>query len=460
MSSTANTLVPVATFNGTSTYSSSFQQVLTRAVQTASLPGELVQASINTLDSQQQALSSLLSTFATLQGDVQSIASAAQGNVTANVSDSSLVSATASSSAQLGTYTITVDNVGSAATAMSQAGTPPVTDPTSTSISSSSTFTLAVNGTDTTITPSGSSLDDLATAINSADAGVQATVVNVGGSSADYRLFLTSATVGQNEIALTDSGGNSLVTQIAQGADAQYNVNGETDTNGKPVVIDSDSDQITLAPGLTVNLLGQDSSTPVTVTVSADQSGLSSALSSFATDYNSAQSALTAQTGQNAGPLGGQSIIYTLRDMLYGLAQYGGGPANIPTLNALGLQVDQTGTMSFDASTFSGLSGTDVSNFLGTTASGGFLQAANNALNSVTDPNTGCLETSVNNITSEITGAQSKLSDDTAQVTTLQNSLMTQLSAADAAIATLQSQTTYFTDLFQAEYGNPNENGA
>src|SRR5208283_1844678 len=146
------------------------------------------------------------------------------------------------------------------ATAMSQAGSPAVTDPTSGNISSSSTFTLDVTGADTTITPSGSSLDDLATAINNADAGVQATVVNVGGTTADYRLSLTSANVGQNSIALNDSNGSDLVTQMANGAPAQYNVNNETDANGQPSVITSNTDQITLAPGLTVKLLGQDSS--------------------------------------------------------------------------------------------------------------------------------------------------------------------------------------------------------
>src|ERR1017187_5951060 len=183
MSSSANTLIPIATFSGSSTYSASFQQVLTRAVQIASLPGELLLASVNTLATEEQALSSLLATFAQLQGAMQNVASAAQGSVNARVSDGSLLSATASSGAQLGTYTVTVDHLGSAATAMSQAGSPAVIDPASGNISSSSTFTLDVGGTDTTITPSGSSLDDLADAINDADAGAQATVVNVGGSS-------------------------------------------------------------------------------------------------------------------------------------------------------------------------------------------------------------------------------------------------------------------------------------
>jgi flagellar hook-associated protein 2 len=454
MSSSTNSLVPIATFSGQSTYSSSFQQVLTRAVETASLPGELVEANINTLSNQQSALSSLLSTFASLQGALQSVAAAAQGSISATVSDNTLVSATAASTALPGSYTLTVDNVGSAATAMSQAGTPPVTDPSSGNVSSSSTFTLDIDGTDTTITPTGNSLNDLATAINNADAGVQATVVNVGGSSgADYRLALTSDTMAEENIVLNDSNNNNLMTQVAPGAPAQYSVNGSTE-------VDSSTDQITLAPGLTVNLLAADPSTNVTVTVSSNQSGLSSALSGLATAYNNAASALAAQTGQNAGPLDGQSIIFELHDMLNSIAQYGGGPTNIPTLTSLGLEVDQTGNMSFSSSGFSSLNSSDITTFLGSTASGGFLQAANNALNSVTDATTGSLETSINLIQNEITSDQNQVTDDTAQVTTLQNALMTQLSDADAAIAALQSQTTYFTQLFQAEYGNNTNNGA
>jgi flagellar capping protein FliD len=123
-------------------------------------------------------------------------------------------------------------------------------------------------------------------------------------------------------------------------------------------------------------------------------------------------------------------------------------------LNDLGLTVSDSGTLSFDASTFSAANIADIQQFLGSTASSGFLQSANNALTAVTDPTTGMLQTEDNSIQNEITSENSYISEQQVTISALQKSLTAQLSAADAAIATLQSQNTYFQDLFTAEYGN------
>jgi hypothetical protein len=85
--------------------------------------------------------------------------------LTSSVSDST-VSATVGSGATAGTYTISVGSLGSYSTALSDAGTTPVADPTTQSLSASSTFSLTVGGTTTTITPASSDLQDLAAAIN------------------------------------------------------------------------------------------------------------------------------------------------------------------------------------------------------------------------------------------------------------------------------------------------------
>jgi flagellar hook-associated protein 2 len=304
-----------------------------------------------------------------------------------------------------------------------------------------------VNGTAYTITPSGTSLESLASAINGANDGVQATIVNVGStSSADYRLALTSSSLGANTITLA-AGSTQLLNTLSTGADAQYKVNGGTTD------VNSTSNQVTLAPGLTVNLLQQTTS-PVTITVSTDYSSLQSALSTFATDYNSAVSALSPQYGQSGGALSGQSIIYELSNVLNGFSQFTDPSGSVATLNDLGLTVSDSGTLSFDASTFSAANIADIQQFLGSTASSGFLQSANNALTAVTDPTTGMLQTEDNSIQNEITSENSYISEQQVTISALQKSLTAQLSAADAAIATLQSQNTYFQDLFTAEYGN------
>jgi flagellar hook-associated protein 2 len=440
--------ISIPTFSGSSTFSSSFQQVLTNAVEQASLPIQQMQNDVTDLTSQQSALSQLESTFESLSSALQDIGSAASGSPSASVSDQSVVSASATSSALPGTYSIQVDTMGSYATAMSQAGSTTVTDPTTQNISSASSFTLTVNGTNTTITPADGSLEGLASAINSSSAGVQATIVNLGSNtSPDYRLVVTSdslGSLGSNGIQLSD-GSSELLGNFSDGSPATYQVNGSS------TVLQSNSPQVTLSPGLTVTLLGT-SSDPATVTVSQDFSSLQSALSNFASAYNSAVSAVGQQIGQNAGPLSGQSIVYTLSDALQSISQYMSGSGAVAATSDFGLSVDNTGQMSFDASTFDAQNSAAITQFLGSATSGGFMQAATNALTAVDDPNTGDLETEANGLQDQINSENQLIQDYQTRVTTMETNLESQLSQADAAIAVLQSQKTYYADLFQAEY--------
>ncbi|MGD1070254.1 MAG: flagellar filament capping protein FliD [Bryobacteraceae bacterium] len=457
MSTSSVTPAPI-TFNGSSTYSSAFQQVINRAVSIASLPMEALQGDVTTLTGQQSALTSLGTDFSALQSAVQALGNDVAGSPSAQVSDSSAVSATASAGALDGTYTIQVDDVGSSTTTLSDPSLPTVTDPTSGNISSASSFTLTVNGVSNTITPSGTSLEDLASAINSAGDGVQATIVNVGSdASPDYRLAVTSDNLGADTVQLND-GTNDLLDTLSTGADAQYKVNGgATD-------VQSTSSQLTLSPGLTVNLLAQTSS-PVTITVSNDYSALENDLSDFVSAYNSAAAAVQKNVGQNGGALQGDSLIDTLTGILGQITQYTSGSGSVSNLADLGLTLDDSGQLSFDSSTFSAASPADVQQFLGSigassSSGAGFLQTVNNDLTSVTDTTSGLVATDYNSIQAQIAGDNSKISDDQVNIGDLTTNLQAQLSQADATIATLQSQDTYFNELFQAEYGTNGTNSS
>jgi flagellar hook-associated protein 2 len=441
------------TFTGSSTFSSSFQQVLTRAVQLASLPMQQMQNHVNDLTNQQTALTQLESTFQSLDTALQNIGAASGGSSSASVNDPSSVSAATTSSALPGTYSIQVDSLGSYTTALSQAGSTPVTDPTTQNIGSASSFTLTVNGANTTITPADSSLEGLAAAINSASAGVQATIVNLGSNaSPDYRLVVTGNSLGSDTIQLSE-GSTNLLNTISTGAQATYKVNGSS------TELQSNSRQVTLAPGLTVTMLDT-SSQPDTITVSTDYSSLQSALSSFATAYNSAVNAVQGQIGQNAGALSGQSIVYTLNGVLQSIAQYSSGSGAVTSLDDLGLSVDKTGQMSFDASTFGAQSAAAISQFLGSASSSGFMNAATNSMASVDNTNSGSIETEYAALQNQIDGQNDLISQEQSRITDMETNLQNELTQADAAIATLQSQKTYYTDLFQAEYNNNGSNGA
>jgi flagellar hook-associated protein 2 len=447
--------ITIPTFTGSSTYSSSFQQVLNRAVEMAALPVQQLQIGVNNLTNQQSALNSLETSFQSLGAALQAIGAAVAGNASASVSDPTSLSASATSSALPGTYSIQVDSPGSYSTAISQAGSPVVTDPTTQSISSASSFTLTANGTTTTVTPANGSLEGLASAINTSSAGVQATIVNIGsGASPDYRLVVTSTSLNADPIQLTDStsGSPDLLGTPTLGSPATYQVNGSS------TILQSDSPQVTLAPGLTVTLLGT-SSGPDTVTVATDYSALSNALSSFATAYNSAFSAVEQQTGQSGGALAGQSIVYTMQNMLESLSEYSSGAGPAADLLNLGLQVSDTGVMSFDASTFSALNPADVAQFLGSATTGGFLQAATNDLSSIDDSTSGDIASENTALQSQITSQNTQITNKENQITIMENNLLSELSQADAAIADLQEQKSYYTQLFQAQYSTNGTGG-
>ena len=143
----------LVTFNGSSTYSSAFQQVITRAVGIASLPMQSLQTPVTTLTSQQSSLSALGTDFGTFnrryrrwaprRRELRPLRSPIRPQSAPPLPQARCPEPIPFRSTILGSSTVT----------LSQAGSPPVTDPTTGNISSSSTFTLTVNNIANTITP-------------------------------------------------------------------------------------------------------------------------------------------------------------------------------------------------------------------------------------------------------------------------------------------------------------------
>jgi flagellar hook-associated protein 2 len=400
--------------------------------------------------SQQTALSSLNSTFSSLQSSVTGLQTALNSTLlSSSVSDPSVVRANLQPGALAGTYYIEVDNLGSYSNAVSVAGSTPVTDPTTQGISSSSSLALSVGTQTTTITPASSSLQDLVTAINTQAAGqVQATIVNVGSTaSPDYRLSLQSNALTSDAIDLTDNSGD-LISSSTAGAEASYKLNGSS------TAINSSSRTITVAPGLTLNLLNQtNSGSVVSVTVSDDPSGLASAFSSFANAYNNAVTALAQQHGSSGGALEGDSLIQSLQSVLGQLGTYSNG-SSASALANYGITLDQTGQLSVNTSAFTSAANSNFAGLLstlGSSTTGGFLQTATNLLNGVEDPLSGQIQSEQKQVSGQITKQQTQIADEQARVSRLQTNLTAELAKADSAIASLESQVSYVTGLF-AQY--------
>lgn len=459
-STSAASLTAPPTFTGVSNFASSLQQVLTRSEGIAALPLDADEATVTSLQTTQSDLQGLDTVFTNLQQAVTSLQDTISSNLlSASTSDDSTVTASVGAGATAGTYSISVSNLGAYSTALSDAGSPPVTDPTSQGISSSTSYTLSLGSTLIPITAASSDLQDLDTAINSQVGGqVQATLVNVGStSSPDYRLSLQSGTLTTDVIGLTDSSGHDLISTRTPGAPAAYSVDNSP-------TISSDSPTVTLSPGLTVNLIGQSASgASTTITVSDSASNLASAFSSFAGSYNAAVDALSQYHGQGGGALEGDSLLQTLTTALDQMGNYSDGSPTGALAN-YGITLDQTGQLDVDTSTFTTAANANfpaLLNILGNTSTGGFLETSQNLMNSIEDPTTGALKVEESSVAGEITTAQQNVANEQATVNQIQTSLTQQISQADSAIAELESQVSYVTGLFAQYTGatNTEQNG-
>jgi flagellar hook-associated protein 2 len=439
-------------FTGLSSYSSDLQNALNRSIALASLPLQQLQNQQSALTNQSTALSSLNTQFSALQSAINSLNSASQNLLSSSVSDQTILSASVAAGALTGTYTVTVTDPGSFSTVLSNSATP-VTDPATQNISSASSFTLSLNGVtqNPPITPAANNLNSLAAAINAANEGVQATIVNVGPpGTPNYQLSLQSTQLGNITIQLSD--GSNLMGSLTPGAPAQYQVNGAP---ASPV--QSTSDTVTVAPGVTATLLQKGTST---ITVSQTASAIGNALSSFASAYNSAVDELSKSRGQNSGALNGQSVISDLTNSLNQLANYSGTGATFTSLTDLGLTFDTNGHLNFDPTNLSSARGsqlTDLASFLGGATGGGFLQFATNMMTSIEDANTGLLPTALTSTAGEITHENQLISNRQNSLTQLQTSLQAQMSKADALISQIESRNSYFTTLFQSMLFPPNQ---
>ena len=442
-------------FTGSSQFSSDLQQVVTRAVNIASLPITQLNNDLTNLQNQSTALTGLDSKFTALQTSLQGIEDAVSGNsfqaslTNPDGSTASAVSASLSDGATEGNYSIEVLDAGAYSTSLTTNTWVDAANPKG----QTHTYQLWVGSTsnpanEIDINPADNSAQSVAAAINAAAGDkVRAIAVNVGSEGQDdWRISLQSTSLGNIPVDIQD-GGVSLQKQTA-GRVAQYVV------NNSGVTATSSSRSIQISSGLTVDLLASAPGKPINITVTRPTSGLSTAVGAFATAYNAVVDALDAQRGQTKGAaLGGDSIVYTLTQALSSLGTYSSSNSQLGLMD-LGLELGKDGHLTFTAMT---LMGTDfgnsaqVTSFFGNTTDGGFLKFANDTLTSLEDSTTGILKGAETNVQSQITDTQNQITTKTAQVAQLQQTLSNQMATADAAIASMEQQYSYISSMFQAQ---------
>lgn len=224
---------------------------------------------------------------------------------------------------------------------------------------SGSTFTSNGTGTKTvTIDSTNNSLAGIRDAINSADVGVKASIINDGGTS-PYRLVISSETAGvANSVKIGVSGEQDLVDLLAHdpaGTQAlQETVTAQnTEMTVDGVLVSKAGTTVTdVIPGVTLTALKTGATT---ISVSRDTASVKSAVESFVKAYNDVNktlkdsSAYDPSTKQSA-ILQGDYTIQSIRNKLRSiLNQPLSGSSTLNSLSQVGVSFQKDGTLALDS---------------------------------------------------------------------------------------------------------------
>ncbi len=437
-------------FAGVSTYSDDLQQILQRAVSIANLPVKNLQQQQSDNLQKKQALIAMGSAVATLSNSLQNLGSLASNkSLVASSSDNNVVTATATGATQPVSYNIT--NVTSLARTASEISVQGYSDSSSAPVSADGDLQLVYgdNTYDITLAPGQNNLVGLSNAINALGVGVSASIITTGTGATPNYLAVSANTPGATTLQLNDVPSNgptvNLISNTNQGANTEFDLNG--------IHVSSPSTSINnVVPGLTLNF--QNTTTAgenVSVSLASDPSQLSSALQSFVTAYNAVADQLNAQKGSGAGALAGDFVIQQLSQNLRQLTSYSSGSGTVQSLASMGVTLDATGHMSFDASTFNSLTNqnlADAFSFLGSTTTG--LGAYGNTLAQVSDPVAGLIRTEEDGVDKANDHISDQVNNLNQRISVMQNNLTLQLQAADALLGKLQSQQQIITASVQS----------
>jgi flagellar hook-associated protein 2 len=346
------------------------------------------QQPITTLNRQISSYNAKISAIGSVQSALASFQTAAQGlnsltfnSFSATSSNSAALSATASSIAKPGNYSLTVSQLAQAqnlvvagqASATTAIGSGAFTTLTfdfgtiSGGTLTNGTYTgasFASNGGATksvTIDSSNNTLSGIRDAINAANVGVTASIIN-DGSASPYRLVLTSNTTGvANSMKISVAGDATLGTLLAQDPAGTQNLsqsnaaqNANFTVNG--IAISKASNNVgDVVPGVTLNLAAT-SATPVTLSIAPNTSSVSTAINGFVTAYNGAVKAIQSQTSydpttKTAGTLQGDVSLSIIQSQMAAMltTTMGSNPNGLTNLTQIGIGFQKDGTLAVDA---------------------------------------------------------------------------------------------------------------
>ncbi len=362
------------------------ESIVTQLMEVERLPIESLEAKQASYEAKISAYGTIKSTLSDFQTSLLSLSSASKFKTNeVTVSNQDVASASAASFATPGAYSLRVDSLAQAQKLVAS-GQTSITDDIGNGVItiefgaiSGGTFdedagtysgaTFTSNGSEAlsiTINESNSSLAGIRDAINNAEVGVTASIVN-DGSDTPYRLVLTSNESGlENSIRISvaddegstalssllahDPSGTQSLTETVTAQNAEFEVDGLAITKSSNTVTD-------VISGVTLNLKST-SENATTITISRDTESVATSIDAFVSSYNTVILALKEATAYDTSTgtsqvLNGESTIRTIETQIRNILNtpITGTRGDYTTLSQIGIAFQKDGTLSLDGAT-------------------------------------------------------------------------------------------------------------
>jgi flagellar hook-associated protein 2 len=442
-----------------------FGQIVDQLVKVGRLP-------VERLTKKKTDLNTKLTDLTTVSTKVAALQSAAQAlklpttfdKTTASVTDPTVLSVSASSSATTGTYSIRVVQLAQSHQIVSKAAKAVSSETADIVSGGSATFTFKVgSGTDQTVTlGSTGTLTDLRDQINNLGAGVTASLINTGTEAApSYRLALSSNNTGSanaitivadgTDVDLLNGSGTGGIDTLAAAQNAQVQV-GDQALN--PLTIERSSNTISDAiPGLAITLTKTTGTETVQVSLSQDLTAVKTNITALATAYNevvkfinerTTYDVTTKQGGVFFNESSARTVLSRLRTALSSSVSGATGYTNI---GQIGFKTERDGTIAVDDGQLTTALSTNYNGVKGLLSNQGTVtglaQSLVSAVDALHDITGGALTLRKNGLTSEITRVGNDIARQEDAVSRYEERLKRQFAALDGLLRQLQGQSGF-----------------
>lgn len=422
---------------------------------------------LNSLAIKEAGYQAKISAFGALKGALSAVQTATKTLATGTTftgksaasSDSTVLTASATSTAAAGSYSISVTQLAKFHAVRSDTNFAATTDTFNTG-----TLSIAIGGgtaVDITIDSGNNTLAGIRDAINDADAGVTASIINDGTTNRLVLASKTSGSVGAITVAVTDSGsgGTHALTTLASASlvttqtadDANLTINGIAITRSSNTITDA-------VDGLTLNLLKGTLASPgtATVTVAQNTGTVTAAVNAFVKAYNDAITQIKSSTAydaanKRASVLTGDGTARSIQSRLGSLvqAEVTGVAGGIARLSDIGISVKADGTLVTDSSKLSAAIADpdkDVAALFSQTTSGneGIAVRFNTLLDSFVGTS-GLIASRTDGITASIKDLGKRAEALQTRLLSIEKRYRAQFTALDSLIASMNQTSQYLT---------------